>query len=249
MLNLFHSIITRSVKMYHIAIVEDEKEFREQLKEYLQQYGVENQIEFQITEFADGAEIVENYKNEYDVILLDIEMPKLNGMDAAELIREKDEDVILMFITNMAQYAIRGYSVGALDFVMKPITYYTFSMKMKRALKRAQKKEQKPLILNLSDGIKTLEIKQIYYVEVQNRMLHYHTNEGEIIVRGTLQSAENILKPYPFAKCNHWYIVNLMHVKEVNKSIATVGPHQIEISRRNKSGFLKALTEYMGGNS
>ena len=77
MLNLFHSIITRSVKMYHIAIVEDEKEFREQLKEYLQQYGVENQIEFQITEFADGAEIVENYKNEYDVILLDIEMPKL----------------------------------------------------------------------------------------------------------------------------------------------------------------------------
>ena len=166
--------------MYHIAIVEDEKEFREQLRNYLQQYASENQMEFQITEFADGAEIVENDKNEYDVILLDIEMPKLNGMDAAEIIREKDEDVVLMFITNMAQYAIRGYSVGALDFVMKPITYYTFSMKMTRALKRAQKKEQKPLILNLPDGIKTLEIKQIYYVEVQNRMLHYHTDEGEI---------------------------------------------------------------------
>ena len=235
--------------MYHIAIVEDEKEFREQLKEYLQQYGVENQIEFQITEFADGAEIVENYKNEYDVILLDIEMPKLNGMDAAELIREKDEDVILMFITNMAQYAIHGYSVGALDFVMKPITYYTFSMKMKRALKRAQKKEQKPLILNLSDGIKTLEIKQIYYVEVQNRMLHYHTDEGEIIVRGTLQSAENILKPYPFAKCNHWYLVNLMHVTAVRKNTAIVGPYELEISRRNRGAFLEALAEYMGGNS
>lgn len=235
--------------MYHIAIVEDELEFRQQLQAYLKQYEQENDVSFQISVFEDGADILEEYKNKYDIILLDIEMPKVNGMDAAEMIREQDEDVVLMFITNMAQYAIRGYSVGALDFVMKPITYYTFSMKMKRALKRAQKKEQKPLVLNLADGIRTLEIKQIYYVEVQNRMLHYYTNEGEIVVRGTLQSAETILKPYPFAKCNHWYIVNLMHVKEVNKNIAKVGPYQVEISRRNKAAFLKALTEYMGGNS
>lgn len=235
--------------MYHIAIVEDELEFRQQLQAYLKQYEQENDVSFQISVFEDGADILEEYKNKYDIILLDIEMPKVNGMDAAEMIREQDEDVVLMFITNMAQYAIRGYSVGALDFVMKPITYYTFSMKMKRALKRAQKKEQKPLVLNLADGIRTLEIKQIYYVEVQNRMLHYYTNEGEIVVRGTLQSAETILKPYPFAKCNHWYIVNLMHVKEINKNIAKVGPYQVEISRRNKAAFLKALTEYMGGNS
>lgn len=235
--------------MYHIAIVEDEKEFREQLEEYLKRYEEENHVSFHISMFADGTEILEDYKNEYDIILLDIEMPKMNGMDAAELIREKDEDVVIMFITNIAQYAIRGYSVGALDFVMKPITYYTFSMKMKRALKRFEKKVPKPLVLHLPDGIKTLEIKKIYYVEVQNRMLHYHTEDGEIVVRGTLQSAEEVLKPYPFAKCNHWYIVNLMHVKEVNKNIATVGPYLVEISRRNKVAFLKALTEYMGGNS
>ena len=235
--------------MYHIAIVEDELEFRQQLQEYLKQYEQENGVSFQISTFEDGADILENYENKYDIILLDIEMPKVNGMDAAEKIREQDEDVVLMFITNMAQYAIHGYSVGALDFVMKPITYYTFSMKMKRALKRAQKREQKPLVLNLADGIKTLDIKQIYYVEVQNRMLHYYTSEGEIVVRGTLQGAETILKPYPFAKCNHWYIVNLMHVKEVNKNIAKVGPYQVEISRRNKAAFLKALTEYIGGVS
>lgn len=235
--------------MYRIAIVEDELVFRKQLQTYLKQYEEENGVSFRVSVFEDGADILKDYKNEYDVILLDIQMPKVNGMDAAEQIREKDEDVVLMFITNMAQYAIRGYSVGALDFVMKPITYYTFSMKMKRALKRVQKKEKKPLVLYLADGIKTLDVKQIYYVEVQNRMLHYYTDEGEIIVRGTLQSAETVLKAYPFAKCNHWYIVNLMHVKEVNKNIVTVGPYQIEISRRNKAAFLKALTEYMGGNS
>lgn len=236
--------------MYRIAIVEDEKEFRDQLYDYLKKYEEENTLSFRISVFEDGADILENYRNEYDLILLDIEMPKMNGMDAAERIREKDEDVVLMFITNMAQYAIRGYSVGALDFIMKPITYYTFSMKMTRALKRVQRKAnvQAPIVLYLPDGMKTLEIKQIYYVEVQNRMLHYYTDEGEIVVRGTLQSAEELLKPYPFAKCNHWYIVNLNHVKEVVKNNVVVGPYQIEVSRRNKAAFLKALAEHMGGN-
>ena len=234
--------------MYRVAIVEDDKNFRDQLQEYLKAYGEENQIVFQISEFADGIQVLEEYKKEYDLILLDIEMPVMNGMDAAEKIREIDEDVVLMFITNMAQYAIRGYSVGALDFIMKPITYYTFSMKMTRALKRVKPKEEANLILNTSDGLKSLETKQIYYVEVQNRMLHYHTDEGEIIVRGTLQGAEELLQQYSFAKCNHWYIVNLAHVKEVAKNVAVVGPYEVEISRRNKTSFLKALTEFMGGN-
>ena len=235
--------------MYRIAIVEDERNFIEELQVYLEQYAQEEKQEFEISVFRDGAEILENYKPNYDLILLDVEMPKVNGMDAAEKIREVDENVVLMFITNMAQYAIRGYSVGALDFVMKPITYYTFSMKVKRALKRVQKKEIPSILLTLSDGMKKLEVSQIYYVEVQNRMLHYHTKEGEFVVRASLQSAETMLPSNVFAKCNHWYLVNLMYVTEVRKNTAVVGPYELEISRRNRAGFLKALTEYMGGNS
>lgn len=235
--------------MYHIAIVEDDHMFSRQLQDYLKQYQDENQMEFKVSVFYDGSEILQGYKKEYDAIFLDIEMPEVNGMQAAEQIRQMDEEVVLMFITNMAQYAIRGYSVGALDFVMKPITYYTFSLKIKRALKRVQKKEATTVLLNLSDGVKKLEVSQIYYVEVQNRMLHYHTEEGEFIVRASLQSAENSLPANVFAKCNHWYLVNLMHVTAVQKNTAFVGPFELEISRRNRGGFLKALTEYMGGNS
>lgn len=232
--------------MYHIAIVEDEEEFCEQLKNYLQRFGKEKHFSFQLSVFRDGTEILEHYKNEYDLILLDIQMPNLDGMTAAEIIRERDEDVVLMFITNMAQYAIRGYSVGALDFVMKPVTYYTFAMKMARVLKRVQKKKEAKIMLNIADGVRTLEIKQIYYVEIQNKILHYYTDEGEFTVRGTMQSAEEQLGQYSFAKCNHWYLVNLMHVKEVDKYTAVVGPYKLEVSRRNKPVFLKALTEYMG---
>lgn len=140
--------------------------------------------------------------------------------------------------------------MGALDFVMKPINYYTFALKLKRVLKRVDKKdkEQEHIILHLPDGVKKLDIRHIYYVEVQNRTLYYYTSKGTFSVKGTLQSVEKQLEKYSFAKCNHWYLVNLKHVKEVRKNIAYVGCYEVEISRRNKAAFLTALTEYLGGN-
>ena len=201
--------------MYHIAIVEDEISFVQQLQTYLCRFSEENQMEFKVSVFQDGADILKDYKREYDAIFLDIEMPQVNGMEAAEQIRDMDDDVIIMFITNMAQYAIQGYSVGALDFVMKPINYYTFALKLKRVLKRVDKKdkEQEHIILHLPDGVKKLDIRHIYYVEVQNRTLYYYTSKGTFSVKGTLQSVEKQLEKYSFAKCNHWYLVNLKHVK------------------------------------
>lgn len=233
--------------MYHIAIVEDEAAFAAQLQEYLEKYQEENDIRFKVSVFEDGEDILKDYQPLYDIIMLDIEMPKVNGMQAAEQIREQDTDVTLMFITNMAAYAIRGYEVGALDFVMKPINYYTFAMKLTRVLKRTKQKAQQEILLTLPDGVKKLNVQQIYYVEVQNRMLSYHTEEGIFEMRGTMQSVEQMLSPYAFVKCNHWYIVNLKHVSEVRKTTAIVAGHELEVSRRNRGAFLKALTEYVGG--
>ena len=233
--------------MYHIAIVEDEAAFAAQLQEYLEKYQEEHDVRFKISVFGDGEEILKDYQPLYDIILLDIEMPKVNGMQAAEQIREQDADVTLMFITNMAGYAIKGYEVGALDFVMKPVNYYTFSMKLTRVLKRTRQKARQEILLTLPDGVKKLNVQQIYYVEVQNRMLSYHTDEGVFTMRGTMQSVEQMLRPYAFVKCTHWYIVNLKHVSEVRKNTAIVAGHELEVSRRNRTAFLQALTEYVGG--
>ena len=234
--------------MYHIAIVEDEKDFSDQLQTFLQQYQEEHQISFKISVFYDGAEILEDYQQIYDLILLDIEMPKVNGMEAAHRIRELDNDVTLMFITNMASYAIYGYEVGALDFVMKPITYYAFSMRLTRALKRVRQQEQQQILLTLPGGVKKLGVQQIYFVEVQNHVLTYHTDEGDFSVRGTMQSVEESLaSTKSFVKCNHWYMVNLKYVSEVQKSTVVVAGHELEISRRNRTPFLKALADYVGG--
>ena len=111
--------------MVRIAIVEDDDACRAQLEAYVRRYGGETGGEFQITSFSDGLDIAEDYRPIYDSILLDIEMPRLDGMTAAERIRSFDPGVILIFITNMAQYAIKGYEVDALDFVLKPVGYFS----------------------------------------------------------------------------------------------------------------------------
>ena len=108
---------------------------QEYVRRYTRQYGTE----FEVTVFADGVDILEDYRAVYDIIFLDVEMKHLDGMTTAERIRQMDADVILIFITNMAQYAIRGYSVGALDYVLKPVPYFAFSQQLLKAVARLEK--------------------------------------------------------------------------------------------------------------
>ena len=139
--------------MLNIAIVEDEENYRNILYEYLKRYEQENNEEVQISVFADGDEIVENYSAKYDIILMDIEMQFMNGMDAAKKIRESDREVIIIFITNMVQYAIQGYEVDALDYVLKPISYFAFSQKILRAVGRMKKRVERYIHIISKNGV------------------------------------------------------------------------------------------------
>lgn len=120
--------------MIKIAIVEDEQLYAKQLHEYLRKYEKENGEAIEVTIYSDGDQIVEKYQSQYDIILMDIEMKFMDGMSAAEEIRKIDTEVVIIFITNMTQYAIRGYAVDALDYVLKPVSYFALSQRLNRAI-------------------------------------------------------------------------------------------------------------------
>ena len=195
--------------MPRIAVVDDQPDMRQQLCSMIDQYSRENNCMLEVTAFSDGAQVITNYCKGFDIIFLDIEMPELGGMDAAERIRTVDPDVVLVFVTNMAQYAIRGYEVDALDFVLKPVNYYQFSTKLARALQRVQRRKGGQIALQTAGGVQLLNTEDIYWLETRDRMLHYHTSTGVWSVRSSLQNAEKQLAPYHFAKCNQCYLVNL----------------------------------------
>jgi len=234
--------------MLKIAIAEDDKTSREMLEQFIGCYGEENKEEFLIRSFENGSLLLASLSQGFDIILLDIEMPVMSGIVAAKAIRRIDEEVVLMFITNMSKYAISGYEVGALDFVLKPVSYFSFKMKFKRAISRASRMKKEEILLNLPDGVVKLDISDIYYVEVVSRQLHYYTYKGEYVIKGALKNAEEGLKPYHFEKCNYWYLVNLRHVEKISHNSVTVGGTELEMSRRMRPTFLEALNAYMGGN-
>lgn len=233
--------------MAKIAVVEDNDAMREQLCGFIAQYARESGRQLDVTAFADGAEIVDPYRPGFDIIFLDIEMPTLGGMPTAERIRQVDPDVVLVFVTNMAQYAIRGYEVDALDFVLKPVNYYQFSTKLARALQRVQRRKGGQIALQTAGGVQLLNTEDIYWLETRDRMLHYHTSTGVWSVRSSLQNAEKQLAPYHFAKCNQCYLVNLRYVRAVQNDMVQVGEDRLEISRRQRAAFLAAVAAYVGG--
>lgn len=146
--------------MLEIAIVEDEENYRKVLCQYLEKYEKETGEKIHTSIFTDGDEIVENYTAKYDIILMDIEMQFMNGMDAAHKIREVDRSVIIIFITNMAQYAIQGYEVDALDYVLKPISYFAFSQKIQRAVGRMKKREERYINIISKSGVNKVAVNE-----------------------------------------------------------------------------------------
>lgn len=233
--------------MIHIAIVEDEEQVRDQLSGYIKRYQEESDEAFEITTFSDGDQIVEDYRAVYDIIFLDIQMKRMDGMSAAERIREKDADVIIIFITNMSNYAIRGYAVDAMDYVLKPVPYFAFSQELKKAVSRLKLKVNDYLLLPVEDGVVRLEARQVSYIESVNRRLVVHAKEQEYTIYGTLKELEEKLGSQYFFRCNNCYLVNLAHVKNVRQNLVTVGAEQLQISRPRKKAFMNALADYVGG--
>lgn len=232
--------------MYRIAIVEDSLEHSAQLEKHLERYHNEHGVLFQTRVFLNGLSFIVDYKPDYDVILMDIEMPHMSGLEVAQKLREVDEDVCLIFVTYMAKYAIEGYAVRALDFLLKPMEYTNFSMKLKRALEYRDKLQKNELILNTSNGMQRIRIDDICYVEVMNHTLVYHTLKGELTERGVIKDREELLEQYDFARCNNSFLVNLRYVQSMTTGTVVVQDHTIPIGRTKKKEFMKKLTEYMG---
>lgn len=233
--------------MIKIAIVEDDAIYSSQLKQYLNKYELENGEDFDITFYSDGDMIVEDYHSQFDIILMDVEMRFMDGMTAAEEIRKTDKEVVIIFITNMPQYAIRGYAVEALDYILKPVSYFAFSERLKRAIARMKKRESKSVIINTKNGKARLEVSSIFYIESQGHDLIYHTSAGNFVASGTMKDSEAALLPLHFFRGSKWYLVNLQQVDGVEDGAARLkNGTTIPLTRGRKKEFIEALAQYWG---
>ena len=231
--------------MIHIALVEDEEEYRKVFLGYLRRYEQESGRQFRISVFPDGEDIISSYKADYDLILMDIAMRFMDGMTAAEKIRELDQEVVIIFITNMPQFVMKGYAVDALDYVLKPVNYFAFSRRIDRAISRMSRRREQYLTVPVRGGIRKLSVSNILYVEVQDHDLLFHTRNESILTRGSLAEVEAKLGNAGFFRCNKYCLVNLAFADSLQGIDLVVAGEHIQVSRAKKKAVLDALNNYL----
>ena len=230
--------------MLNVAIIEDSEKDAKNLQNNLMRYGQENRAEIKINIFDNVRVFLLNYKPVYDIIFMDIMMPYINGLDAAKELREKDKKVPLIFVTDMAQYAIKGYSVNAMDFFVKPIVYYDLKLRMDTI--RMQRELSAPTIsIKIPyKGVKIISSDDVYYIEVLNKEIIYHTVEGNYTVRSSgLKNLEAEISDAGFVRCSSSYLVNLKWCTALKNDTVIVAGNELKISRGQKKEFVTELSK------
>ncbi len=231
-----------------VAIVEDNKNDSDVLQSHLKSYCKKNDVQFLVTVFTDGLYFLENFKLDYDLIFFDIQMPLLDGMGSAKKIREVDQTVTIVFVTNMPQFALEGYSVEASAFLLKPLKYADVDFTLKRIIPRisALKKSEKVIVLQKKDGFVNVPVDSIVYIEVQEHIVMYHTLADVIEIRTTMKETEQLIANFPqLFRCGNSYIVNLKYIDSLSNNVININGNEIVLSRSKKAEFKKRLAEYL----
>lgn len=233
--------------MIRVAIVEDESGAQEALCGLCERYSKESGESLNVRTFDNAVTFLTDYKSDFDLVFLDIEMPDLDGMTAAGKLRELDPYVPIVFVTNMQQYAIKGYSVSALDFLVKPVNYVGFSTLMTRVKRVLSAKEGKEIVISANGSIRRIPVTRISYIEVARHRLTYHTEEGTLETWGNLNDVESELTGELFSRCNACYLVNLRYVTGIKgDDVILSDGENLRISHLKRKAFVADVAAYLG---
>lgn len=205
----------------------------------LDRYAQEKQTALKYVWIDSAIVFLDTYRKQYDLIFLDIRMPGMDGMSAARELRSMDRTVVLAFLTSLAQYAVEGYAVEAIDYILKPITYAALELKLPRMLERCSVEEPEILVQGSGASVK-LRPGEIQYVEIYDHHIQFHTLEGVVRSYGTLKEVEGVL-PAGFFRINNQTVVNLRYVRQVDSEGAMVSGRQFTISRSRRKEFMSAM--------
>ena len=234
--------------VYRIAVVEDVESEAKELEAYIDKYFRDKNVEAVVTVYNDAEHFLWKDSSLYDLVFFDIELPGINGMDAARELRRSNADIIIVFVTNMAQFAMTGYEVSATDFIVKPIDYPSFVLKMSRVTGLLTQKRDGSLYFPTSSGMRRIGVLDIRYVESVGHKIVFHLANGKLFeTGGSLKDLQSRLNANTFVRCNSCYLVNLRYVVSVSGYTVDVDGEKLQISRARRKSFMCAVGGYFSG--
>lgn len=230
--------------MYRIAIVDDDSASLKELQDFIIRYSIEQDVEITTNLFFDGEDLLRKPSSSYDIVFLDIEMEHVDGLETARQIRMFDERTIIIFITGFIQYSVRGYSVSAMSFLVKPVKYVDFAAELKRALERIIKNKPTYMCIKTEEGLVQIAIDEITHIETIGRKICIHTTNQNYICRDTMSALEMRLSKKGFFRCHKAYLVNLTHLQKVLDNSAIVADDEVMVSREKRKELMRALLKF-----
>lgn len=235
--------------MLNVALVEDSHEDEELFQTAFTTFVQENQLSAQLHVFETGHEFLSCPGGKYDLIFMDIELPDMNGIDVSRELRKKDARAVLVFLTKMGQFAINGYEVDAIDYILKPLDLGIFNLKMKKFIRHALQSQRSDIAISFYGSSRIIRSEDIVYIEVLKHDITYHTIVGNFSQRRTLKEAEAQLRNCFFVRLSNCYLVNLRHVARIDKYELTLDNGDIlQISRSRRKEFCDAFNRFLGGS-
>ena len=233
--------------MINIAIVEDELQEARQIAGYLKKFAAANRLQISVKAYSNAESFLAEEPRAFRLVFFDIRLPGIDGLTAALKFREKNTDAVIIFITNMVQFAIRGYEVNARDYILKPLIYSDFEFKMKKLLPLFREKDKPKAFLSVKgiDGFFRIDVDKLLYVESVSHHLCYHTESGTIDSLNALSRVESELFTFGFLKCNRCYLVNPRYIRSIRGNVIQVGEDDLQISQPRRKKFLQEYNDWL----
>ena len=230
-----------------IAVCDDELTERNNTKKQLE--TAYRSLDLLVDVYSSGDDLLRVYEeNKYQLIFLDIEMPKMDGITLAKKIRESDKKVAICFLTSHVEYALKGYEANALRYLTKPVQAKQLSEIITYLIE--QDAREKKIMLKYLDDVELVSVNEILYFEAQNQNIRIITAKREYSRRYNIKDYEKELREYSFVRCHRSFLVNMAHVTRISKNeILLDNNESIPLSRTKEKTVKEALITFVKGSA
>lgn len=231
--------------MVRIGICDDEQGARLNLRSALERLLERSDVPCTIYDFSSAEGLLgwlPKHAGELDVLFLDIEMRGITGMEAARKIRETDDVLILVFVTGFSDYVFDGYTVGAIDYLMKPPDGKRLQAVLSKVLGTIQRREPETYTVQNADGLYRIPLEHIFYFASDRRLVNLVTKERTYSFYAKLEEVQQQLG-HDFVRIHRRYLIRAGAVKGIEGNEVLIGDTRLPISRNQRSDAIRAISQ------
>ncbi len=230
-----------------IAICDDTLILHQDLKKCLEKYSIERKLCCIYDDYTKGADLLSS-EIKYDIIFMDYQMDGLNGLETARMLRKRNDNVAIIFLTSYSDIVFDVFEVNAFRFLVKPIDFQKLSSAMDAYL--ASLDDCNFILLKTDDGNKRIKIDDIIYAEASDKYCYIRTVDDSILYKNTLSEIEKMLPQESFFRSHRTYLVNMKHITtHTATNIQFDNNEYALISKLKLTPFKKEFSDYIKRHS